>query len=110
MRRATANWQESIGDSGMVPEAVLMEEMKPGGETPETQSPTITVSGGMISLGCESDGASIVYQTQQGDSWTDWLLYTKSFDVPENASRLRAKACRLGFRTSAAVERAIERK
>ena len=94
----------------MVPEAVLMEEMKPGGETPETQSPTIAVSGGMISLDCVSDGASIVFQTQQGDSWSDWMLYNKSFEAPETASRLRAKACRLGFRSSPVVEQAIERK
>ena len=110
MRRATESWQQSIGDSGMVPEAVLMEEMKPGGETPETQSPTIAVSGGMISLDCVSDGASIVFQTQQGDSWSDWMLYNKSFEAPETASRLRAKACRLGFRSSPVVEQAIERK
>ena len=104
MREATESRQQMLGDTGMVPEAVLMEEMIPDGETPQTQSPTIARAGRMISLACQTEGASIVYQTQQGDQWSDWTLYTKSFSPPEWASRVRVTACRLGYRDSKAVE------
>jgi N-sulfoglucosamine sulfohydrolase len=107
MREATESWQQTLGDTGMVPEAVLMEAMKPGGETPATLSPTIARVGGMISLACETEGASIVYQTQQGETWSDWVLYTKSFTPPASAGRIRATACRLGYRDSKAMEQPI---
>lgn len=107
MREATESRQQILGDTGMIPEAVLMEESKPGGETPETRSPTMAHVGGMISLACETEGASIVYQIQQGETWSDWILYTKSFAPPESARRIRVTACRLGYRESEAVEHPI---
>ncbi|MEM9645758.1 MAG: sulfatase, partial [Planctomycetota bacterium] len=39
MRAATESWQLDIADTGMIPEAVLMEEMKPGGTRPRTAPP-----------------------------------------------------------------------
>ena len=107
MREATESWQQTLADTGMVPEAVLMEEIKPGGETPKTDSPTMAHVGGMISLACETEGASIVYQIQQGEQWSDWMLYTKSFAPPESAGRIRVTACRLGYRESETVEQPI---
>lgn len=102
MRQATESWQEQIGDTGMVPEAVLMEEMKPGGEILQTEPPTISTAGGLMTLVCKTDGASIVYQTKQGDSWSDWKLYTRSF--ASSSGPIRALACRLGYRDSKTVE------
>lgn len=107
MRDATESWQQSIADTGMIPEAVMMEEMKPGGDAPETQSPTIAIVGGMISLACQTEGASIVYQIQQGDSWSDWMLYTKSVAPADSTSRIRVQACRLGYRDSEQAEAAL---
>ena len=102
MRAATESWQGEIQDTGMIPEAVLMEEMKPGGKVSETQPPTISRVGGLISLASPTEGASIVYQTRQGEQWSGWKLYTKSLE--DNGQAIRAQACRLGYRNSSIVE------
>ena len=78
-----------------------MEEMKPGGTTPVAERPTITSTGGEISLECKTEGASIVYQTPDGEGWSDWKLYVKSFP---HTGPLRAQACRLGYRSSEIVQ------
>jgi uncharacterized sulfatase len=102
MREATEAWQQRIGDTGMIPEAVMMEEMKPGGKTLETEPPTIFVAGDMLSLDCATEGASIVYQIKSGDRWSDWKLYVKSF--ASDGLPVRAQACRLGYRDSKVAE------
>ncbi len=102
MRLATEAWQEEIGDTGLIPEAVLMEEMKPAGETPTVEPPVFVAHGKEISIDCPTDGASIVYQVKRGDRWSDWQLYIKSLvgrDAP-----IRAQACRLGYRSSPVVD------
>lgn len=98
MREATEGWQDRIGDTGMIPEAVMMEEMKPGGKTPVTQPPKIAHAGGMITLTSATEGASIVYQTKQGEQWGDWKLFKKSF--ASDGQPIRAQACRLGYQNS----------
>ncbi len=70
MRQATEQWQQEVGDTGMVPEAVLMEEMKPDGITPMTDPPKIAIDGHVVSLSCPTDGASIVYQLRRDDGWS----------------------------------------
>ena len=108
MREATETWQQQIGDSGMVPEAVLMEEMKPDGMTPRTEPPKIAVDGETVSLSCPTQGASIVYQLHGDDGWAEWKLYTKSFSTgsirDKNGLSVKAQASRLGFTTSEIVE------
>jgi hypothetical protein len=119
MREATEAWQVEIGDTGLVPEAVLMEEMKPHGKSLATAPPTITRAGGFVTLKCETEGASIVYQTpnnssgaddddndNDNDNWGDWRLYVKSFP---HSGPLRAQACRLGYLNSKVAEFAPER-
>jgi len=102
MRRAAEDYQQQYGDTGLVPEAVMMEEMKPGGETPKTEAPQISRSRGNVSLRCPTEGSSIVYQVQTDDGWSDWKLYTKSF--PDPGKPIKALACRLGYRDSDAVQ------
>ncbi len=100
MRRATEELQEKLGDTGMIPEAVLMEEMKPGGVTPVTERPSIDIVGDNLSLKCATDGSSIVYQIKRGDQWGRWNLFTSPFKRPNSADQIRVKACRLGYRDS----------
>ncbi len=102
MRAATEAWQVEIGDTGMIPEAVLMEEMKPGGETPQTEPPTIRLNDGKITIDSPTEGASIVYRIRRGDDWSDWKLFTKSVPAPEGA--VQAMACRLGYRNSSSAD------
>jgi N-sulfoglucosamine sulfohydrolase len=101
MREATETWQVEIGDTGLVPEAVLMEEMKPEGKPQVTEPPTIATAGGVVSLACDTEGASIVYQTLDDGSWGDWKLYVRSFP---HSGPLRAQASRLGYRSSKVAE------
>ncbi len=102
MREATETWQEEIGDMGLIPEAVMMEEMKPGGKTPRVEAPKIELKQGSVWIHSPTGGASIVYQLQEnngsGTNWSDWKLYTKSFSDPGVA--INAKACRAGYRDS----------
>jgi hypothetical protein len=101
MRRSTQIWQQEIGDMGLIPEAVMMEEMKPDGRTPVTQAPKIDIDGGFVSLRCETDGASIVYQMQIDGGWGPWQLYTRSFADP--ATAFRVQGSRLGYENSKIV-------
>ncbi|MCG8652763.1 MAG: hypothetical protein MI861_23185, partial [Pirellulales bacterium] len=97
MREVTEAWQQDIGDTGLVPEAVMMEEMRPGGALPVTEPPTLARVGGLVTLACPTEGASIVYRTGQDGTWSGWKLYTRSF---RHQGKLQAQACRLGFRNS----------
>ena len=76
--------------------------MKPGGTTPKTRDPEMTLDAGKISMQCDTDGSSIVYQTKHGGEWGPWQLYTKSFADP--GKPVRAQACRLGYTNSETVE------
>ena len=72
MRAATEAWQDEIGDMGLIPEAVMMEEMKPGGATPKTEPPAIAFVDNKISISCPTEGSSIVYQTKTSKGWSNW--------------------------------------
>ena len=103
MRNATQSWQEQIGDLGMIPEAVLMGEMKPGGLTPQVQPPVPRIVGGKVAFQSPTEGASVVYRVQRpGDRWDDWQLLTKSLALP-SGSTIEAIACRIGFQDSKPV-------
>src|SRR6056297_4008035 len=95
MRNATETWQQTIGDTGMIPEAVLMEEMKPGGETPRVQPPEISVSAGSVFLRSRTEGVGFVYRVKQADRWTDWMLYSRAFPDPD--ADIEAIAFRAGL-------------
>ncbi|MCO8125368.1 sulfatase [Stieleria sp. TO1_6] len=109
MRQATEAWQDQIADTGMIPEAVLMEEMKPGGKTPRTEPPVSSLIGGKLAFRSPTEGSSVVVRIRpDGQQWGPWSLVTKSIDPPANAS-LQAKACRIGFRDSKVVEQDSDR-
>jgi uncharacterized sulfatase len=110
MRAATEAWQESIGDLGMVPEAVLMEEMKPGGVTPQTKPPESSFVGGKVSFNSPTEGATVVYRTRSDDgAWSDWKLFTKSISV-DSGEQIEALACRIGLRNSPKITLGKRRK
>ncbi len=101
MRDATESFQQRLGDTGLVPEAVLMEEMKPGGKTPRTESPRVTREGNRIHLWSPTEGSSIVYRIKQDEDWGLWQLYTRSLVDPGRP--VQAMACRLGYADSEVV-------
>jgi N-sulfoglucosamine sulfohydrolase len=100
MRRATERWQEKIGDFGMMPEPVMMEQIRPGHRYATTEKPRITSKDGNVTLTSPTPGASISYQLNKGR----WQLYTKPLTLKPGAT-LQAKATRIGFHDSPTVNR-----
>jgi uncharacterized sulfatase len=104
LRAVHEKWRVDTGDLGLIPEADLNEERRPGGKWSVTADPKITVEQGEATITCPTEGASIAYRFSKRGPGADnrWLLYTGPFALPENA-KLEAKACRLGFKDSQAV-------
>lgn len=101
MRESTETWQAEIGDTGMIPEAVLMEEMKPGGEELTTADPVILREDETVSIRCSTEGSSIVYRVQAESGWGEWQLFTKSFS--DSGTVIESIASRLGYQNSQTV-------
>ena len=107
MRKAVESWQERIGDTGMIPESVLMGEMKPEGRTPQVEPPLAAIDGGNITFTSPTEGASVVYRTKfSGQNWSDWGLFSKSVALPPGAT-VEALACRIGLRDSKTIQERI---
>ncbi|MGB0579153.1 MAG: sulfatase-like hydrolase/transferase [Limisphaerales bacterium] len=100
MRSATEQWQDKIGDMGMIPESIMMERLRPGRQYQKTEAPVAErTRRGEVRLGCTTPGASISCQIGKGR----WQLYTKA--IPQRPGTvIRAKATRIGFLDSKVVE------
>jgi N-sulfoglucosamine sulfohydrolase len=105
MRRALEDWMRDTHDLGGVPEAEMLERMRPGGVWATTAAPVPDVqrAGGrtLLSLTSSTPGASLAWTVEQGAS-AHWQLYRGPFEL-RGPQRLRARACRLGYRDSADV-------
>jgi hypothetical protein len=106
MRQVYSDWFRARADIGLVPEPILDEMERPGGNYEETADPVFVRQtgsaneGGAVTIACPTEGASIAWRIG-GDlkSGTGWELYTKP--VRLNAGEtLYAKACRIGFKDS----------
>ncbi|HLQ43652.1 MAG TPA: chitobiase/beta-hexosaminidase C-terminal domain-containing protein, partial [Planctomycetaceae bacterium] len=107
MRSALERWQEEINDSGLIPEPLLAEQMRPDFKIATTAAPEIrsqpsaTDGQTTVTLTCATEGASIVFTTDAGEQ-PHWRLYVSEVDVVIG-STMRAKACRLGYHDSREV-------
>ena len=118
LRAALDDWRESYPDLGLVPEDDLVEDWRPGGRLRETAAPEVSVTDGVWSASCTTDGSSIGWTTDApaaaaveqsflgaatGDPERDgrnWKLY--SGPVPTSAeSTVYVRAWRLGYQASA---------
>ena len=107
MRAALKEWQTETKDLGLVPETELMERMRPGGKWVNVLPPTLyeipTDSPVRVRIQCATAGASIAYTTEtRADA--RWKLYTGELEL-KRPTRLRVKACRLGYEDSEEVVR-----
>jgi uncharacterized sulfatase len=108
MRDTLTRWMKATNDLGLVPEDELKERMRPGGQWAVTAAPVITVSSGLgagsaeMTITCPTHGASIAYTTEPGDK-PNWQLYVKPVEISPG-TRLRARACRLGYKDSPIVD------
>ena len=107
LRDTLEAWQVEVGDTGMVPEPVLIEETRPDGRKARAAAPTMAVEPipgepdrVRVTLSCDTPGASIVYGL--GDEPATKRLYAQPFTV-ESQTNVRALACRLGYRDSDAL-------
>jgi uncharacterized sulfatase len=107
MREALKKWQEETKDLGLVPEADLMERMRPGGKWLNVLQPTLyeiqTTDPVKVKIHCATAGASIAYTTETGAD-ARWKIYTGEL-LLKRPTRLRVKACRLGYKDSEEVVR-----
>jgi N-sulfoglucosamine sulfohydrolase len=102
LRAAHEKWRSETGDLGLMPEAELMERVRPGGIWNTTRDPEMTISGGQATISCSTEGASIAYRTKTGNRGGRWLLYLRPVALTAGQT-IEAKACRLGFKDSQMV-------
>lgn len=104
MRAALESWQDDIVDLGLVPEPVLMEQMRPNDVIGQVVSPTFEfdLAGGSItmSLASATEGASIQYRAGNND---EWKLYSVPVKV-QSGKEIEAIGCRAGYRDSASAK------
>ena len=111
MRSALENWQDEVVDLGLVPEPVLMEQMRPGDEVAQVAQPTVdlAVQNGNLtmSLASKTEGASLQYRiTSRGAKNTSWKIYSKPV-VVQPGDKIDAVACRAGFKDSDVSQQTI---
>ena len=107
LRAVHEAWRKETGDLGLVPETKLWEKMRPGGKWSVTETPKIAVQNetARVGISCPTEGASIAYALGEAKE-PRWRLYTGPFELP-GKTRLRAVACRLGYRDSEIIDQPI---
>jgi uncharacterized sulfatase len=109
LRTAHEKWRTDTADVGLIPEAELNEQRRPGGKWSTTADPEITLAAGQATIRCSTPGASIAYRVAQNSPTSEsdpWKLYTKPIAVPAG-KRLESKACRLGYLDSQIVRQTV---
>ncbi len=105
MRAAEEHWMDEIDDLALLPEEELNERNRPGGKWQVAGAPRMIPQGGRftgpitVKLECPTEGASLAWSNEADR----WRLYSHPVRL-EKSCRLRAKACRLGFKDSPEVE------
>jgi hypothetical protein len=109
LRSAHEKWREETGDLGLIPEAELNEQRRPGGKWSVTADPQIDVVSGKATIRCATEGASIAYRvgkSSSSDESARWLLYTAPVAVSPGET-IQTRACRLGYLDSKVVDRKV---
>ena len=99
LRNALNSWQYEIDDKGFINESKLINEFWPNMTQPVTKPVEITVSDNVISLKCETMGASIGYQIGAQIGSQNWKLYNKPFNLLYN-QKLATRAIKIGYKAS----------
>ncbi len=91
LRAANDSFVKSINDKGLMQETELISQIWPEGVQPKTANPVLENRDGLITINCETQGASIGYQ--MGDDQT-WYIYGGPFSSDK---KVTAMAHRLGY-------------
>jgi arylsulfatase A-like enzyme len=107
LRKAFLNHQQKYVDLGMIPEAKLINLMWPYNKQPQTSKPIMTQKGHLISLSCDTKGASIAYKIsdkpdEKFEYKDKWKLYTKPLTF-QSGKYYYVIAERIGYKESETV-------
>ena len=101
LRDECDRWMEEIQDLGLLPEEQMMANWWPQGNQPQTLEPQVLIdeSQQLITISCETPGASIGYRFADSDStWNqNWQIYQQEVALP-SPGRLQVVAHRIGFK------------
>ena len=100
LRDALKSWQNEIDDKGFTNESELINEFWPNMIQPLTKPVEITVLDNIISLKCDTSGASIGYQAGSQIGSHNWNLYNKPFNILPN-QKIATRAIKIGYKASA---------
>lgn len=106
-RKVFYNHKQNYTDLGLIPEAQLIDMMWPDKIQPRTSNPKMVQKGNLISLSCDTKGASIAYKISDKPnekfSYNDhWKLYTKPLNF-QSDKYYYIIAERIGYKESETV-------
>lgn len=97
LQHAISEWQERCDPYARIPEREMVEKWWQGKTTmPETAKPVIRIREGMVSITCQTEGASIGYRFSDNEAWK---VYTGPFRWDGKGS-VKAVAHRIGYKGS----------
>lgn len=101
-------WVKQYNEMWKYTEPELLERFRPGGVQPVVARPEVTVTNGIATLTCATEGASIAYQVNgRGYNEHHWKLYTAPFAV-KPGDRISAIGTRAGYKDSSIQAEADE--
>ncbi|WP_420581017.1 sulfatase-like hydrolase/transferase [Reichenbachiella sp.] len=102
LRKACTKWTKDINDTGLIPETELIARFKPNGIQPQTAPPVIQQIDSLITITCQTEGASIGYKLFNSDEDPEtisWSVYTEPFSI-SISQQLQVIAHRIGYQPS----------
>ena len=105
LRQEHLNWQEKYGDMGFIPEEKMLNDMWQGKDhAPSTEDPIITSKEEMLTIECNTGGASIGFKIiRDGMEPAAWDVYTKPIEV-KAGDLVKVVAHRIGYEQSNIIE------
>jgi N-sulfoglucosamine sulfohydrolase len=99
MRNALADWQNTYGDKGFIPEKIMVKEMWGGEIQPVTQPVEFNLDGNLLTINCKTNGSSIAWRYKGKGDPDQWFLYTGPVILSEPVT-IEALANRIGYADS----------
>ncbi len=107
MRQTFFQHKQNYTDLGLIPEAQMIDMMWPDQTQPRTSNPKMSQKGNMLSLSCDTKGASIAYKiadkpNEKFDYNNHWKLYSKPLTF-QSGKYYYVIAERIGFKESETI-------
>jgi arylsulfatase A-like enzyme len=103
MRKQLSSWQLNVNDKGLIDEYNLVQLFWPGLVQPSTNEVKVASTKKGVVLSCDTEGASIGYQLDDGIGSERWLLYNKPIQL-KKGQKIITRAKRIGYKTSNGTE------